>query len=444
MAEELAVSVRNVSKCFKQYPRPVDRLKEMLLPGKSRAQLFWALKDIDLEVYRGETLGIIGQNGSGKSTLLQIIAGTLMPTTGAVQVNGRVSALLELGSGFNPEFTGRENVFLNGRLLGLTQQQVENKFDAIASFAEIGSFIEQPVKTYSSGMFLRLAFAVVANCDPQILIVDEALAVGDIFFQQKCHKFLDGLKAEGTAVIFVSHDTQAVIKLCNRAVLLRHGHLKQIGSPKEVVSKYVEMYYNQFLEDEAELGALQVKAESEAVLSSESSEGDVDPGFITEFPGVSRYGCAVGLIAGICVADPDGKPKSIFYSGETVCLKIKVNRHPSRISPLNIGFQVKDRLGQIIIGTNTCFLSLSMDEVPFGDPFVLQFEFQLAVTPQQYTISVAASEYRRDAQIVYDWIEGATVIDLVTKGQPKQVGLLRPEITTSMNPVSNLNSLNAV
>src|SRR4028118_716284 len=183
---EISISLNDVSKCYKRYNRPVDRLKELLLPGKSHAEKFWALQNINLKVTKGETLGIIGQNGSGKSTLLQIIAGTLTPTTGEVGVNGRVSALLELGSGFNPEFTGRQNVFFNGQILGLSREEVEAKFDDIAAFAEIGDFIDRPVKTYSSGMAVRLAFAVVANTEPKILIVDEALAVGDAKFQARC------------------------------------------------------------------------------------------------------------------------------------------------------------------------------------------------------------------------------------------------------------------
>ncbi len=201
MSEELAISLRGVSKCFKRYDRPVDRLKELLIPGKSRAQEFWALRDIDLDVPKGQTLGIVGRNGSGKSTLLQIIAGTLTPTTGMVQVNGRVSALLELGSGFNPEFTGRQNVFFNGQLLGLTKGEVEERFDEIAGFADIGDFIDQPVKTYSSGMFVRLAFAVAVHVDPEVLIVDEALAVGDGVFVHKCMARIKSFRDEGGTIL---------------------------------------------------------------------------------------------------------------------------------------------------------------------------------------------------------------------------------------------------
>jgi len=240
---EIAISLKNVSKCFKRYAQPVDRLKDLLLPGKSRADEFWALRNINLEVLKGQTLGIVGRNGSGKSTLLQIIVQTLTPTTGEVQVNGRVSALLELGSGFNPEFTGRQNVFFNGRLLGLEQKEIEAKFDQIAAFADIGDFIEQPVKTYSSGMFVRLAFAVVTIVEPDILVVDEALSVGDEAFQRKCFARLQSIRERGGTILFVSHSAASVIDLCNSAILIDHGELLLSGNPKSVVFNYQKLIY---------------------------------------------------------------------------------------------------------------------------------------------------------------------------------------------------------
>ncbi|NEO32403.1 MAG: ABC transporter ATP-binding protein [Symploca sp. SIO3C6] len=240
---ELAISLKSVSKCFKRYARPADRLKDLLLPGKSRADEFWALQNINLEVPKGQTLGIVGRNGSGKSTLLQILVGTLTPTTGEVKVKGRVSALLELGSGFNPEFTGRQNVFFNGRLLGLSQQDIEAKFDQIAAFADIGDFIDQPVKTYSSGMFVRLAFAVATSVEPDILVVDEALAVGDEVFQRKCFARIQSIQERGGTILFVSHSASSVIELCNRAVLIDSGELLLSGSPKSVISKYHKLAY---------------------------------------------------------------------------------------------------------------------------------------------------------------------------------------------------------
>ncbi|MGB3653519.1 MAG: ABC transporter ATP-binding protein, partial [Rivularia sp. (in: cyanobacteria)] len=239
MSEEIAISLQNVSKCFKRYAHPVDRLKELLLPQKSYAQEFWALRDINLEIPKGQTVGIVGQNGSGKSTLLQIIARTLTSTTGEINVKGRISALLELGSGFNPEFTGRQNISFNGRLLGLTQEEIEEKFDEIVAFADIGDFIEQPVKTYSSGMFVRLAFAVVANVQPEIFIVDEALAVGDMFFQAKCMARMRQMMDSGITVLFVSHDIGSVKSLCRQCVFLENGQIKNIGKASQVVETYL-------------------------------------------------------------------------------------------------------------------------------------------------------------------------------------------------------------
>ena len=243
MGAELAISLNNVSKCFKRYDRPIDRLKEVLLPTKNYADVFWALKDINLEIPKGQSVGIVGRNGSGKSTLLQIIAGTLTPTSGLINVTGRISALLELGSGFNPEFTGRQNVFFNGRLLGLTQIEIEEKFDEIAGFADIGNFLDQPVKTYSSGMFVRLAFAVATSTDPDILIVDEALSVGDEAFQRKCFARIQSIQDRGGTILFVSHSASSVVELCKYGVLMSHGEILLSGSPKIVVSKYHKLVY---------------------------------------------------------------------------------------------------------------------------------------------------------------------------------------------------------
>jgi lipopolysaccharide transport system ATP-binding protein len=240
---EIAITIQNVSKCFKRYRHPVDRLKEILFPGKQRADEFWALRDISLEIPKGKTLGIVGTNGSGKSTLLQIIVGTLAPTTGQVNVQGRISALLELGSGFNPEFTGRQNIFFNGQLLGLTQKQIEARYDEIVGFADIGDFIDQPVKTYSSGMFVRLAFAVATSVEPDILVVDEALAVGDEAFQRKCYARLEKIQDRGGTILFVSHSAGTVIELCDSAILMSDGELLLYNTPKFVIDKYHKLIY---------------------------------------------------------------------------------------------------------------------------------------------------------------------------------------------------------
>jgi lipopolysaccharide transport system ATP-binding protein len=243
MGKEIAISLKNISKSYKRYARPVDRVKEILLPGKNYAKEFWALQNINLEVPKGQALGIVGRNGSGKSTLLKIIVGTLTPTNGEVKVIGRIAALLELGSGFNPEFTGRQNVFFYGQLLGLSKQEIEARFDEIAGFADIGHFLEQPVKTYSSGMYVRLAFAVFTSIEPEILIVDEALAVGDEAFQRKCFSRIQSLQEKGVTILFVSHGAASVITICKSAIMLDRGELLLLGSPKFVISKYQQLAY---------------------------------------------------------------------------------------------------------------------------------------------------------------------------------------------------------
>jgi lipopolysaccharide transport system ATP-binding protein len=245
MSSEAAIAIRDLSKVFPIYDKAHHRLLQMLTPGSHRRWFreFQALHNVSFDVHRGETVGIVGRNGSGKSTLLQIICGTLAPTTGKVRTHGRIAALLELGAGFNPEFTGRENVFLNGTVLGLTRAEVERRFDDIVAFADIGDFVDQPVKSYSSGMYVRLAFAVAINVTPDILIVDEALSVGDEAFQRKCFARIERIRDSGATVIFVSHSASTVLEICDRAVLLDHGELLSVGHPKQVITQYQKLLY---------------------------------------------------------------------------------------------------------------------------------------------------------------------------------------------------------
>lgn len=244
MSSDIAIKVENLSKCFHIYDNPRDRLLQML--ARNRKQYFrefWALRDVSFEVKRGETVGIVGRNGSGKSTLLQIICGTLSPSGGSVQTSGRIAALLELGSGFNPEFTGRENVYMNAAVLGLGKPEIDARFDEIVAFADIGDFIEQPVKTYSSGMMVRLAFAVAINVDPEILIVDEALSVGDELFQRKCFSRIETIRAQGATILFVSHSGSTVVELCDHAILMDAGEKLAVGTPKQIVGRYQKLLY---------------------------------------------------------------------------------------------------------------------------------------------------------------------------------------------------------
>lgn len=283
MSSEIAIKVENLAKCYQIYQRPHDRLKQFILPclqswlrkpRKTYFKEFWALTNVSFEIKRGETVGIIGRNGSGKSTLLQLICGTLHPTLGSIQTSGRIAALLELGSGFNPEFTGRENVYMNGAVLGLTVEEIDQRFNDIVTFAEIGDFIEQPVKTYSSGMMMRLAFAVAINVDPQILIVDEALSVGDELFQRKCFSRIETIRKKGATILFVSHSGGTVVELCDRAVLLDAGELLVIGKPKQIVGRYQKLLYAPASEREELRNEIRKAGDSDENQNSLNAEVD--------------------------------------------------------------------------------------------------------------------------------------------------------------------------
>ncbi len=277
-SDDIAIKVQNLGKCYQIYNKPNDRLKQFILPRLQRLvgqkptqyfRQFWALKGVSFEIKKGETVGIIGRNGSGKSTLLQLICGTLTPTNGSIQTNGRLAALLELGSGFNPEFTGRENVYLNASILGLSQKEIDERFDAIAAFADIGDFIEQPVKTYSSGMYVRLAFAVNIQSSPEIMIVDEALSVGDMVFQAKCMTALHRIQERGTTVLFVSHDINALKSLCSRGIYLDHGTIQDIGPAGDVAEKYIRK-----MREEMNAEAISRTFDSESIKAMSPSQQD--------------------------------------------------------------------------------------------------------------------------------------------------------------------------
>lgn len=365
---EVAISLKGVSKCFKRYARPVDRLKEILLPGKSRAVPFWAIQEIDLEILRGETIGIVGQNGAGKSTLLQVITQTLTPTSGNLTVNGRISALLELGSGFNPEFTGRQNVFFNARILGLSQAEIEQKFDTIVEFADIGDFIDQPVKTYSSGMFVRLAFAVAVNTDPDILIVDEALAVGDVYFQQKCFIRLRALREAGVTLLFVSHDSSAVCKLCDRAILLEHGKVILDATPRQVVDLY-EAKLLQKQDQAPERIAIQVpQASTDAAITSTSVE-----------------------LQSVQFLDTDNHIIQSAFSDSKVQLAIGLH-FLERMEDPHVGFRMRNRTGEVVFESNTFCMKHSIGVVEAGSSIEARFQFHLPLLAGEYTITIGIAE----------------------------------------------------
>ncbi|WP_017319086.1 ABC transporter ATP-binding protein [Mastigocladopsis repens] len=421
MGEEIAVSLKNVSKCYKRYARPVDKLKEILLPGKSRAQEFWALRDINFKVPQGETVGIIGQNGSGKSTLLQIIAGTLTPTTGEVYVNGRVSALLELGSGFNPEFTGRQNVFFNGQILGLSREEIEAKFDDIVTFAEIGSFIDEPVKTYSSGMFVRLAFSVAINVNPDILIVDEALSVGDGVFVHRCMAKIRDFQDTGGTILFVSHDIGSVSRLCSEAIWINQGEIVDGGKPAEVCKHYQAWIHEEVNKRTA------ININSEHNVSPSLNEDKIDISKITvknlnpftqkpyiSFAGFERFGTGRAEIEAISIVGADDKPIKLVYPGDIVRIRITTFRHDKVRKP-NVGIALLDRLRTVLSGWSTELIDknfadywLSQSEIGRA---TVEFEFIWPhLSGGNYAFDIAFGDGPHENLEMLDWIQNATVI----------------------------------
>jgi len=428
-SNEIAIKVQNLSKCYHIYDNPRDRLKQFVAPRLQRLtwqhpkqyfREFWALKDVSFEVKKGETVGIIGRNGSGKSTLLQMICGTLTPTQGSIETNGRIAALLELGSGFNPEFTGRENVYMNASVLGLSNKEIDARFDDIVAFSDIGDFIEQPVKTYSSGMMVRLAFAVIAHVDADILIIDEALAVGDAFFTQKCMRFLRGFMKTGT-VLFVSHDTGAIVNLCNKAVLLNHGEIAKAGTPKEVIELYLASLYeaerqvDEVLTEETIFPANQVEEKSEyrdireTLINSSTLRNDIEVfQFKTEEEG---FGTGEAKIISVQLLEQKGTPLSWVVGGEDVILEIRCKAYKEIFRPI-IGFQFKDRLGQVVFADNT-FLVYKNDSLPIqaGSKINARFEFRLPVLPSgDYSIGVALADGSQESHVQHHWMHDAMII----------------------------------
>lgn len=405
----VAIALKNISKCYRLYRRPSDRLKELLIPGKLRAREFWALRNISLEVKEGETLGIVGQNGSGKSTLLQIIAGTLTPSEGEVTVNGRVAALLELGSGFNPEFTGRQNVFFNGQILGLAREEVEAKFDAIAAFADIGEFIDQPVKTYSSGMAVRLAFAVVAHTEPRILIVDEALAVGDAKFQVRCMQRIRQMKEQGVTILFVSHDASSVKMLCDQAILLHHGEAIRSGQPREVVNYYIELLNSGSTQPAADVSETATSPEELASIRRTTATQSADEVDLK----ARRYGTKLAVFREIKITDAHGQEAEKLETGSTFHISISLEAM-AELSDLVVGISIRNLMGVVMYGTNTYHLDSKLPSLEAGQTITLTFQLPCQLNRGVYTVTVGAHS---EGGLSYDWVDELVVFEVYNTSQ---------------------------
>lgn len=402
MCSDIAIKVESLSKCYEIYEKPRDRLLQMLARGRKRYfREFWALKDVTFEIKQGETVGIIGRNGSGKSTLLQIICGTLNPSGGQVQTVGRVAALLELGSGFNPEFTGRENVYLNGAVLGLSEPEIDSRFDDIVAFAAIGGFIDQPVKTYSSGMLMRLAFAVIAHVDADILVVDEALSVGDAVFVQKCNRFLKQFIEQGT-LLFVSHSMQSVLELCDRAIWLKDGEPQHDGEAKKVVRYYSAHVHQQLNEDakinvssKAETSSKQVVAKQKS--RSNDTQASVFSGKIFAFDFASAFWGAGGAsINNIEVLDEAGHRLDQITDCGFIVVRVQCVSHQNLVHPI-VGFNIRNQRGVDLISENTSssYIRTLPPAVEKGEKFHADFGFFLPYLPVgEYFFGGAIAERR--------------------------------------------------
>lgn len=415
--QRAAIKADNITKCYQVYAKPFDRLRQafgarvrkvLRLPPKKYFEEFWALSGVSLQLSRGQTVGIIGRNGSGKSTFLQILCGTLSPTGGSVEVDGRVAALLELGSGFNPEFTGRENVYLNAAVLGLERETVDKRFKEIEVFADIGDFIDQPVKTYSSGMAVRLAFAVIAHVDADILVVDEALAVGDAAFSQKCMRFLREFRKNGT-VLFVSHDAASILSLCDHAVWLDHGQLRLQGTPVDVSNAYTQFIAQEVYGDSLKLRAIRrVDNATDERQSIKRAPAET----VQIFDNIANsdgWDTGSAEIVSVSLANLTRKNMSIFGGGERVELLV-LARSAESLGSVIIGFFVKDRLGQALFGEHTYTYQPGF-AVKSNETIEARFVFVLPMLPDgDYSMTVSVADGDPAVHVQHHWLHDAVRI----------------------------------
>ena len=375
------LNAQNISKRYRLYAKPSDRIREALPLAAARHEEFWALRDVNLEVGRGETLGIVGPNGGGKSTLLQILCGILEPTTGRVIRRGRIAALLELGAGFNPEFSGRENIYLNGEIMGRTRAQIEASMPSIERFAGIGPFLERPVKTYSSGMHVRLAFSVAIHVEPDILVVDEALAVGDAVFANRCVRKFQELQESGVTVVFVSHDLGLVKQICDRAIYIQDGRIQAEGEPSKVINRYV--------------GAVLEKQKAWAAEAPIEPTNGLTPSH--------RHGDRIGEVMEVELCGASGEPARAVVSGERVTVRVRTKFHGLQPEPM-VGILIRTRTGLEVFGTNTKVEETPLPACRAGDVVDVEFSFECRLTPQEYTLTVATQHSSGHS---HDWLDDA-------------------------------------
>lgn len=415
---DIAISVNNVSKMYKLYENPMDRLKESLgFTKKKKYKEHFALDQVSFQVKRGETVGIIGTNGSGKSTILKIITGVLNPTQGNVEVNGRISALLELGAGFNMEYSGIENVYLNGTMIGFSREEIDAKLQDILEFADIGEFVYQPVKTYSSGMFVRLAFAVAINIEPEILIVDEALSVGDVFFQAKCYKKFEEFKQMGKTILFVSHDLGSISQYCDRVVLLNKGIVLAQGNPKEMIDLYKKVLVNQISGasgDGTEI--LEHKAggdEGSRAVHRSAGEGQLWKQYMLISPDIQDYGSKKAEIIDFGIFDADDQITNTVYKMQEFTVAMKVKFNETIENPI-FAFSIKDIKGNELTGTNTVIEKVNTGTIEAGRIINIEFKQVMRLQGGQYLLQLGCTGFVGDDFVVYNRLYDSCCIQVVS------------------------------
>ena len=392
MSEEYAIRVQDVSKMYKLYSKNSDRVRDAL--GLTRKKLYrehYALHHLSFDVKKGETMGIIGTNGAGKSTILKIITGVLSPTEGQVQIDGRISALLELGAGFDMEYTGIENIYLNGTMIGFSREEIDQKLQSILDFADIGDFVYQPVKTYSSGMFVRLAFAVAINIDPEILIVDEALSVGDVFFQNKCYKKFEEFKKMGKTILFVSHDLSSISRYCDRVVLLDHGRKLAEGTPNNMINLYKKVLVHQVDENGNDISARMQKGDA--------ADGGTETNwkqFLTRNPNCSEYGDKKAEIIDYAVLDEDGIITSSIVKGSRFTIRVRIKIHQN-VDYLISSYTFKTLKGTEVTGSNTMFENAIFD-YQVGDVKTVTFTQEMNLQGGEYLLSLGCTGYNKQEE----------------------------------------------
>lgn len=418
------IEIKNISKIYNLYNKPSDRLKEALFARQSRHTEFAALNDVSFNVNKGEILGIIGKNGSGKSTILKIITSVLTPTSGECIVKGKIAALLELGAGFNMEYTGIENIYLNGQMIGFSKEEMDKKLQDIIDFADIGEHIYQPVKTYSSGMFARLAFSVAISVDPDILIVDEALSVGDVFFQNKCYRRFEEFRERGKTILFVTHDMGSVIRYCNRCVLLNAGKKVAEGKPQEMVDLYKRIMVGQWNENE------ESSEEVSSIQSSNVKNDQLWKDQISTNPDVEVYGDGRADIIDFGIFSDTGDIGNNVYKGDYYSVKMKVRINEDNLNPI-FAFKLRDIKGTELTGTNTMLEDIDTSQCKKGDIVTITFRQKQYLQPGQYLVSFGCTAFEGDQFVVYCRNYNCCVLGVVA--QKGTIGIFDSESEVSVS-----------